>query len=283
MSDYKIVYEKEVTSTNEICMELGKNDHEGGYVLVAEAQTNGRGRLGRDWHSIEGKGLYMTILERPERTYLRTVSRVTLVVAMALRKAVEEVIGMDCSIKWPNDIVYRGKKIAGILSQTACHPLRQLPITEAPTIDEVIKNAMEQEGIDYMGPFVEYFVVGIGLNLFHETFPEELQDKATSIYLENFCEKDDIDLKNRLIISIIENWKKYYFRFLDEDFYSLSDEYNEYLAGIDSEVVVHDPAGEYIGISLGVSPLGELEVETADGIRTVSCGEVSVRGVNGYV
>lgn len=281
--DYRIEYQKEVTSTNELCMDLGRKGHEGSYVLVADAQTQGRGRLGREWLSKEGAGLYLSVLERPEMTYLKYLAPITLVMALAIRQAIEDATNMNCQIKWPNDIVYRGKKVAGILTQSCGKPVKQLPILEAPTLEETLKNAKIQEGVDYMGPRVDFVVIGVGINLFHEEFPEELQDKATSLYLEKFCEKDDIDLKNRLIISIIENWKKYYFEFLRSDFFSLWKEYNQYLAGMNEEVVVHDPAGEYTGVSLGVNPFGELEVETPQGIREISCGEVSVRGVNGYV
>lgn len=281
--DYRIEYQKEVTSTNELCMEFGRNGYEGNYVLVADSQTKGRGRLGRDWLSKEGAGLYLSVLERPEMTYLKYLAPITLVMALAIRQAIEDATNMNCQIKWPNDIVYKGKKVAGILTQSRGKPVKQLPILEAPTLEESLENAKIQEGIDYMGPRVDYVVIGVGINLFHEEFPEELQDKATSLYLEKFCEKDDIDLKNRLIISIIENWKKYYFEFLRSDFFSLWEEYNQYLAGINKEVVVHEPAEDYTGVSLGVNPFGELEVETAEGVKTVTCGEVSVRGVNGYV
>lgn len=280
---YRIEYQKEVTSTNELCMEFGRNGHEGSYVLVANSQTKGRGRLGRDWLSKEGVGLYLSVLERPEMTYLKYLAPITLVMALAIRQAIEDATNMNCQIKWPNDIVYKGKKVAGILTQSCGKPVKQLPILEAPTLEQSLENAKIQEGIDYMGPKVDFVVIGVGINLFHEEFPEELRDKATSLYLEKFCEKDDIDLKNRLIISIIENWKKYYFEFLRSDFFSLWEEYNQYLAGMNEEVVVHDPAGDYIGVSLGVNPFGELEVETPQGVKEISCGEVSVRGVNGYV
>lgn len=281
--DYKVEYQKEVTSTNEICMDLGRAGHEGNYVLVADSQTKGRGRLGREWLSKAGEGLYLSVLERPEMTYLKYLAPITLVMALTIRQAIEDVTNMGCQIKWPNDIVYKGKKIAGILTQSCAKPLKQLPILDTPSLEESLENAKIQNGIDYMGPRVDFVVIGVGLNLFHEKFPEDLQDKATSMYLEKFCEKDDIDLKNRLIISIIENWKKYYFEFLRSDFFSLWEEYNQYLAGINGEVVVHDPEGDYTGVSLGVNPFGELEVETDWGIKEISCGEVSVRGVNGYV
>ncbi len=251
--DYIIDCQKEVTSTNTICMELGKNGHKGHYVLVAESQTQGRGRLGREWLSQEGAGLYMSILERPCMDHIQSLAPVTLIVALSLRKALQEVAGMECDIKWPNDLVYKGKKVAGILTQS------------------------------YGMPHPEYFVTGMGVNLFHKTFPEELQDKATSLYLENFCEKDDSDLKNRLIESIIENWKKYYNKFLQTDFAAVQPEYNQYLAGVGTEVVIHDSKGDFTGVSRGVNAQGELLVETGGIIREITSGEVSVRGVNGYV
>ena len=251
--DYIVDYQKEVTSTNTICMDLGKTTQKNHYVLVAESQTQGRGRLGRDWLSRPGEGVYMSILERPVLKDTQSLAPVTLIAALCIRKAIGEVTGMECDIKWPNDLVYKGKKVVGILTQS------------------------------YGMPRPEYFVVGMGINLFHEKFPEELEDKATSLYLEKFCEKSNSDLKKRLIESIIENWKNYYNQFLQSDFSAVSQEYNQYLAGVGTEVVVHDPKGEFRGISRGVNHEGELLVETEGKIRAIASGEVSVRGVNGYV
>ncbi len=251
--DYIIDYKREVTSTNTLCMELGKNTNTNHYALVAEKQTAGRGRLGRDWHSEEGAGLYMSILERPGQELMQKIAPVTLIVALALREALFERTGMDCQIKWPNDLVYNGKKIAGILTQA--HGM----------------------------PQPEFFVTGIGLNVFHETFPEELKEKATSLYLEKFCEKYDTDLKKRLIESIIKNWKKYYNEFIQTGFAPLKETYNSHLSGCGKQVVVHDPEGEYEATLVGVNEAGELMVKKDGDIRLINSGEVSVRGVNGYV
>ena len=281
--DYTIEHRAEVTSTNELCMSLGREGKEGNYVLVADSQTKGRGRLGREWLSKPGEGLYLSILERPDHMYMKYLAPITLVMALAIRKSLDDTFSMKCQIKWPNDLVFNGKKVAGILVQSSALTEKPFPIFDALTLEESIKNAKTQEGRDYIGPKVDFVVLGAGINIFHDAFPEDLQDKATSLYLEKFCEKDEIHLKKQLIISIIENWKSYYNEFLRSDFFSLWKEYNQYLAGIYTEVVVHDSAGEYTGVSLGVNAFGELEVDTAKGINTVTCGEVSVRGVNGYV
>lgn len=281
--NYIMEYQDVVTSTNQICFEYGVQGKEN-TILVANKQTAGRGRLGRDWHSEEGKGLYLSILHKATPEVERKETNcIPLVMALAAQEAIKETTGMECAIKWPNDLVYQGKKVAGILVQQQLKP--RTNFFDKDSLDEVIAGAKEMSrmrGEDL--PKVDFWVVGIGINLFHDSFPEELQDKATSLYLEKFSEIAGDDLKKSLIESIIRCWKKYFGEYLNAgSFFRLIHQYEALLISKDKEVIVHGPAGDFSGICKGITQEGHLMVSVDGQIEYISSGEVSVRGVNGYV
>lgn len=252
---YNIHQVEETTSTNEVCMLLGQDGEKEHYVLVAESQTEGRGRLGRNWESEKGKGIYMSILERPNLSPDKS-PMLSIVMGLAARTAIEETTGMQCQLKWPNDLVFHGKKVSGILAQMK------------------VKNADR----------VDFIVIGIGVNLFQQAFDAELREKATSLFLEGYCKAEEKELKAKLIQKLVTCWKKYYLEFLKTgDLSDFLNEYHRYLANKDQVVRVHDSQGEYTGIAEGINSVGELLVRTENEIRYVNSGEVSVRGVYGYV
>jgi BirA family biotin operon repressor/biotin-[acetyl-CoA-carboxylase] ligase len=144
-----------VESTNSLALEMGQAGVESGTVLVAETQTKGRGRLGKGWESPRGAGLYCTVLLRPALP-VQHLARITLAAGLAAALAIDEVSGEVSSIKWPNDVLLQGQKVAGILAE--CH---------------------------LSGGGVPLVALGIGINLetSGDQFPPELRTRATSLVL----------------------------------------------------------------------------------------------------
>ena len=192
----------------------------------------------------------MSLLLRPDIPP-ECASMLTLVAAMAVEAGIFLVTGLKGQIKWPNDVILDGKKVCGIL-------------TEMST---------EMESIHYV-------IVGIGINVGIREFPEDLQDKATSLILHT----DKGVNRAALTAAVAEAWEDYYESFLKTlDLSLLKEEYSKNLVNRDREVKVLTLGNIYTGISRGINERGELLVETADGVRAVMSGEVSVRGIYGYV
>lgn len=224
---------------------------EHGTVVVADKQTAGKGRRGRVWESLSGENIYMSILLRPEIN-VNQAPMITLVMAYSVVKAIRKLGFTEAQIKWPNDIVISGKKVCGIL-------------TEMFTKDTEI----------------DYMVVGVGINVNTKGFSEETKDTATSLYLISEVSVD----KDALLEDILERFWAEYERFLKTGNLSyLREDYNEMLVNRNREVRVLEPSHEYVAYALGINELGELVVRTSKGNeQTVFAGEVSVRGVYGYV
>lgn len=238
-----------IDSTNE---ELVRRARVGGQpqVLIAREQTAGKGRLGRSWVSTEGEGLYMSILIRPDIA-VEKAPLLSLIMGLAAARAVKDVTGIEAKLKWPNDLVIDGKKVAGILAASE------------------IKNGN-----------LDFVVIGIGVNMFQEQFPEEIAATATSLKLSGgtFIRED---LEN----SIVKSFNRYYDNFIhEESFRAFMDEYNSLTVNVDRRVKVIEPGNEYEAESMGVNEDGELIVRFDNGeIRSIRSGEVSVRGVYGYI
>ena len=247
----EIYYYDEVDSTNNVAKKLAEDGAPHGTLVITEMQTAGKGRRGRNWSSPKGSGIWMTFILRPQIGPDRA-SMLTLVSAMAVQKAIEKETGLKAVIKWPNDIVVNGKKVCGMLTEMSA----------------------ELEWINYV-------VVGIGINANTKKFPEEIADVATSLSIEL---GRDITRSN-LVAGFGAAFEGYYDRFIKNgDMSDLMDEYNKNLANLDNKVKILDPKGEYTGISKGINKEGELLVTDEDGNeRIVRSGEVSVRGIYGYV
>lgn len=247
----ELIYQEEIDSTNAKAKRIGEQEGKNGTVVVADCQTAGRGRRGKSWISPKGMNIYFSILLRPDLLANRA-SMITLVAAMALADAVKKEMQLQVQIKWPNDVIVNGKKISGIL-------------TESSTDME----------------YVNYVVVGIGVNCNQEQFEDEIKDVASSIILES-GEKVN---RNQLLATFLQSFEHYYSDFLKtEDLSVLIDEYNSMLVNCGRQVRIIEMDKERILKAIGIDKNGALIVENENGKKeTIVSGEVSVRGVYGYV
>lgn len=247
-----LVFYKETGSTNLDAKELAEKGEAAGAVVVADMQRAGRGRRGRGWVSPSGKDIYMTLLLRPQ-CRPEKASVLTLVMAVSVLEAIKELLSQPCAIKWPNDIVVNNKKVCGILTEMSA----------------------ELDGIHYV-------VIGAGINVNQEQMAKEIQDKATSLYIEG----RELIKRAQLVARVLHYFEANYAIFEKTwDFSGFVDKYNQYLVNRDREVRVLDPKGEYDGVARGINENGELIVERRSDGQTelVYAGEVSVRGIYGYV
>lgn len=245
------IYYYDVTdSTNIRAKELAEEGHPGGTLVVADRQEAGRGRRGRSWDSPSGTGIFMTLLLKPEMNP-NHASMLTLVAAMAVARAISKCANTEALIKWPNDIVIGGKKICGILTEMSAQ-----------------------------FDFINHIVIGIGINVHNEHFPEEIAETAGSIFLQT----GKRIRRAELIEQILEQFEHYYAIFMEtEDLSGLVREYNSILVNMNKSVRVLDPKEPFEGKAMGITKKGELIVDTWESRKMVSSGEVSVRGLYGYV
>lgn len=246
----EIFYFPVLDSTNTKAKQLAEDGYPSGTVVVAEQQDCGRGRRGRAWESPRGTGIFMTLMLKPDINP-NNASMLTLVAALAVSAAIRKLSGRAAGIKWPNDIVMNGKKICGILTEMSAQ-------------------------FDY----VNHIVIGIGINIHNTAFPEEIAHMATSLYQQT----GEHFNRAALMEEIWEQFEQYYEIFLrTEDLSGLVKEYETHLVNLHQTVKVLDPKDTFEGKAMGISPRGELIVDTWESRKLVSAGEVSVRGIYGYV
>ena len=243
---YPVYFFESTDSTNRIAKELAEKGEPHGSAVLADMQTGGRGRLGKVWESIAGKGLYCSIIVRPE-VDIERYAQITLVTGVAVARVVEELTGKRCMLKWPNDIYINGLKCGGILTESSS------------------MNVVDGE---------MYGVIGIGLNInsHDDDFPAELRDIATSFFTESGQQFDIRDVfekvRCQLLIeldefstsgfpAILKRWRK-----------------RDYLYGRWLECVGYD--GTIIsGVALGPDDEGVLFLRGKDGIeRGVLSGDI---------
>lgn len=246
-----VLYFDTIDSTNTKAQELAEKGYPSGTLVVADKQESGKGRRGRSWVSPSGTGIFMTLMIKPDINP-NNASMLTLVAALAVAKAITSVTGEEALIKWPNDIVVNGKKVCGILTEM---------------------NAQ----FDY----INHIVVGIGINVHNESFPEEISQMASSLLIEAGGKRFH---RAQIIAETMSYFEQYYDIFLKtQDLSALVREYDELLVNRNKSVRVLDPKEPFDGKAMGITPKGELIVDTWESRKLVSSGEVSVRGIYGYV
>lgn len=245
------LYLDTVDSTNNYAKRIAEEGAADGTLVLADEQTGGKGRRGRSWETPKGTNIAMTLLLRP-KIRPEHASRLTLLTAMAVAQGIRKVTGLDAGIKWPNDVVVHGKKVCGILTEMS---------TE----------------VDY----INYVVIGTGINVNQKNFPEELRHIAGSLSVE-LGQKIS---RAELTANIMEALERIYETFLEtEDLSKLYEEYNRICVNRGHLIRVLEPGNEYNGTTDGINENGELVVRKENGETVcVYAGEVSVRGLYGYV
>lgn len=247
----EVLYFDTIDSTNTKAQELAEKGYQSGTLVVADKQESGKGRRGRSWVSPSGTGIFMTLMIKPDINP-NNASMLTLVAALAVAKAITSVTGEEALIKWPNDIVVNGKKVCGILTEM---------------------NAQ----FDY----INHIVVGIGINVHNESFPEEISQMASSLMIEAGGKRFH---RAQIIAETMSYFEQYYDTFLKtQDLSALVREYDKLLVNRNKSVRVLDPKEPFDGKAMGITSKGELIVDTWESRKLVSSGEVSVRGIYGYV
>ena len=247
----EVLYFDTIDSTNTKAQELAEKGYPSGTLVVADKQESGKGRRGRSWVSPSGTGIFMTLMIKPDINP-NNASMLTLVAALAVAKAITSVTGEEALIKWPNDIVVNSKKVCGILTEM---------------------NAQ----FDY----INHIVVGIGINVHNESFPEEISQMASSLMIEAGGKRFH---RAQIIAETMSYFEQYYDTFLKtQDLSALVREYDELLVNMNKAVRVLDPKEPFDGKAMGITPKGELIADTWESRKLVSSGEVSVRGIYGYV
>ena len=247
----EILYFDSIDSTNTKAQELAEKGYPSGTLVVADKQIAGKGRRGRNWESPSGCGIFMTLMLKPDINP-NNASMLTLVSALAVAKALADITGKDAKIKWPNDIIINGKKLVGILTEMSSE------------LDNI-----------------HYVVIGIGINVNTDDFPENIASVAASMHVITGAYYKRAEI-------IADTWKafeKYYDLFVQtENLALMVDAYNQRLVNMDRRVMIEERGHRYEGTARGIDAEGALLVERDDGTTTsVISGEVSVRGVLGYV
>lgn len=240
-----------IDSTNSKAKQLADNTSDG-TILISEEQTSGRGRLGRSWISPKHKGIWMSIVLKPDLNPMEAV-KLTQVAAAAVVLGSRE-LGIETLVKWPNDIVINHKKTCGILTEMSAELTR-----------------------------INYVVVGIGINvnIDEAEFPEDIKEIATSLKIVTGTSIN----RQALVGKILNNFEKLYKKFaLENDMVSslIVCRENSALLGKDINVIKRD--GSLEAKALDIDEEGRLLVEYLDGTKEfIVSGEVSIRGMGSYI
>lgn len=233
-----LIVKEIIESTQTEAHILAKKGSEHGTIIIADEQTDGRGRIGRKWVSGKGKGVWLSIILRPSFS-IEHASFITLFTSIVLNKVIKNTYNIDCKIKWPNDIYIGNKKCSGILTE----------------LNTELKE-------------INYLIIGVGINTHKSIYPKELKNKVISL-------EECLDYApNRILL--INNFLKQFE--IDFDLFnkcSFTAFYEEYLCkmyGIEKEIRIN---GKLTGRVKGINKSGHLLVETSDGeIISIASGEI---------
>jgi len=218
-----------------------------GTVYLADEQTAGRGRGGHIWHSAPGVGLYLSALLRPNLPPDEVLG-ITLAAGIAAAEAIPQVAGVDCDVRWPNDLLVREKA--------------QVKSAPAKKAGGILTEMNSSNG--------GAVVVGFGINLNHASLPPELQESATSLFLASGTRIDAA----ALTVALLQFFDREYRQLAQEGLRALLPRFEPYSSYVRGKRVVVGEAGGYEGTTDGLDERGFLRVKTPEGIRTVLSGSV---------
>lgn len=229
---HKIIHFFRTESTNSVALALDAQNGPHGTVVIAEEQTAGRGRLGRNWYSEKSSGIYASIILRPSLPPA-AAPILTLLAGVAVRHAVGSATGLESDIRWPNDVLVNGRKVCGILTEMKAEVDR-----------------------------LHMVVLGIGINVNHTSMPEELREIATSLALESGGHYSRLHVLAELLRSV----ERYYHMHLREGRASIVRDWSAASSYAEGKRV-HVKAGgnDYSGVTAGLDASGALKIRRDDG------------------
>ncbi|HEX8960517.1 MAG TPA: biotin--[acetyl-CoA-carboxylase] ligase [Geobacteraceae bacterium] len=241
----RVISFRETDSTNEIAFRLAEDGAEEGTVVVAEAQRRGKGRLGRRWESPFGVNLYCSIILRPPILPMRA-PQLTFLSAVAVARAVEAVTPLKPSIKWPNDLLINGRKVAGLLNEMSA----------------------ETEKVNFI-----ILGIGVNINMRRDQFPADLRHPATSLFLESGGEVSRLAFTHALL----EALDALYGTYLLHGYEPVRKEWLALSNVLGKKVRVSFQESETVGVAEGIDEEGALLVQLADGrVERVLAGDVTI-------
>ncbi|MGN0559154.1 MAG: biotin--[acetyl-CoA-carboxylase] ligase [Acutalibacteraceae bacterium] len=242
----KIILLDTVDSTNTYAKTCGLNGEASGTAVIAREQTNGKGRLGRTWQSQKDCGVWMSLLIRPELSPME-VSSITPLTGLAVCKTLNRLFDLKCRIKWPNDVIVGKKKICGTLTEMTAE------------FDAV-----------------EHIIIGIGINCDNEGFPEEIADKATSVFIETGKKPNKSELAAEILNDLEKELSACNYRL---NIFNIK-EYRHLCATLGKEIRFTRGNRYISAVAVDVNPQGELVAMLSDGTTcTINSGEVTVQGI----
>jgi BirA family biotin operon repressor/biotin-[acetyl-CoA-carboxylase] ligase len=236
-------YFSEIDSTNSYARRLAEQGAGEGEVIIAETQTRGRGRLGRTWVSPPWVNLYFSVILRPQLPPVNA-PQLTLMAAVALTDTIASFIGTLPTIKWPNDILVGGKKLAGVLTESSCDSER-----------------------------IEFVILGIGVNLNYPLalMPEVIRERATSVLIltKNYVSRE------AFVRRLIQDLDRCYGELEEDGFDSLATRWEALFGLRGKKVRVEMSDGIMIGTAKGIDRDGALILEGEEGkCRRIIAGDV---------
>jgi BirA family biotin operon repressor/biotin-[acetyl-CoA-carboxylase] ligase len=246
---YPCHYFSTIDSTNVYAAKITREGATEGTIVIADAQSGGKGRLGRSWISPPGVNLYLSVILRPSVS-VSIAPQLNLLAAVAVADAIAEVCQLTPTIKWPNDVLLTGKKVCGILAEMQ---------TEGGELQAVILG------------------IGVNINAPRSAFPEELQEKASSLLLVSGRTIE----RSTFTASLLTHLEKYYVLWLEQGFPVLRTNWEHHASAVLGRyIAVAVPEGTVTGIALGLDADGALLVRgEADGVvHRLLAGDVSVIG-----
>ena len=235
----KIYAYRQLDSTNDVAYRLAMSGEKEGAVVISEYQTKGRGRLGRKWISPKNKGAYFSLILRPD-ILAKDVSTITAFVSLGVTKAIRDATGLPATIKWPNDIFIKRKKVSGIL----------------------IESSAESDKVNFI-------VAGIGINI--NTEKDMLPKEATSLAIER---KKEI-LRVDFVKSVLKTLDIYYRIFRNGGISEIMEEYKNFLGILDTRVQINYHNKLISGYAVDVDSDGALVLRLDTGLQVkILAGDV---------
>ncbi len=224
-------YEKSVNSTQEIAHRISREGAPEGTIVVADEQVAGKGRLGREWFSPIGTGIWMSMILKP-KIPPQQAPQLTLLTAVAVIRGIKAATGIQCDIKWPNDILLNGKKLVGILTEMQADP------------DQI-----------------HSVIIGTGINVNETDFPEEIKEIATSLKIE----KDEEINRATVIKRILEHFEELYELFLEEGFLPIKKMWEDHAITVGREITARTTTKTLHGFACGITDDGVLLLKDETG------------------